>query len=404
MTSHDGRPEWANRVTAGERVRPPPIDKTREDLQHAMGQIESLQMDNKRGREEYRRLKQAYHELELEFTRFKDNNTSLQHELAAAHRQLDDSKALSETRGRELVGAQVFLTKADSLSISDIVEKVGVLNEEIFQTAASLGETLVHTARRASSRTMQDPYDRTYRAIGEPLMELLIDQRNHEVNEFVALVVGSVLLVNFCVSKLDSWCPDDMALDASLGTLYHEIRKSEEPTVAGRWRALTRSRTRTTTKNWTAEFVKKLDDVLMIAGWDWPPAISHRAAFEQKLVPIFKAVENLRIALGEKITSADIEVFVARTGSQFKPWMEDAYGDIQDPGGKWGSKEVVVGTTSMGLKKILTSRGYHDLETLEPVLAPKVILETTIREALQPSALTKGRNNSRQMRAHLDGK
>jgi hypothetical protein len=53
-------------------------------------------------------------------------------------------------------------------------------------------------------------------------------------------------------------------------------------------------------------------------------------AFELKLPAIFKAVEDLRLALGEKVTSIDLEVNVVRPGALFDHrWMEDGYGDAR---------------------------------------------------------------------------
>ena len=61
---------------------------------------------------------------------------ALQNELTIVHQQLEDAEHLSEVRGKVLVGAQVFLTKADTISISEVGEKVTALNEDIFQAAA----------------------------------------------------------------------------------------------------------------------------------------------------------------------------------------------------------------------------------------------------------------------------
>ncbi|KIJ99901.1 hypothetical protein K443DRAFT_679582 [Laccaria amethystina LaAM-08-1] len=47
--------------------------------------------------------------------RLLDDNRSLAHELEAVKVQFADVKTLSEVRGKELKGAQVFLTKADTL-------------------------------------------------------------------------------------------------------------------------------------------------------------------------------------------------------------------------------------------------------------------------------------------------
>ena len=48
--------------------------------------------------------------------------------------------SLSETHGKELTGAHVFLPEADGLSISELIQRVDGLNDEIYEAAASLGE------------------------------------------------------------------------------------------------------------------------------------------------------------------------------------------------------------------------------------------------------------------------
>ncbi|KDR69829.1 hypothetical protein GALMADRAFT_255647 [Galerina marginata CBS 339.88] len=365
----------------------PPRDKTKEDLQKAMAELNYLRMDHKRAKEEIRGLRHACYDLDHERARLKDTNNSLQHELSNVQRELDESKALSETRGRELVGAQVFLTKADSLSISDVTYKVGTLNDEIFQASASLAETLVHGKHEVSIEDMPHYYDQACRRIGEPMVKLLINQSEKpepEANPLIVQAVLSILLVGFCVSKLDSWYPADKSRAEFLAALYKDIRVSEEQAVSGRWRALTRSRTRPTSENWMAEVIEHLRGVLIIASWDSPPSPENQSAFEQKLVPIFKAVEDLRVALGEKFTSADLEVGTVRSGSKFEPWMEDAYGDGRQSGGKQASQDIVCGTTGLGLKQVIIDKGLNPPERFTPVLPPKVVLRSTIREALEP--------------------
>jgi hypothetical protein len=118
-------------------------------------------------------------------------------------------------------------------------------------------------------------------------------------------------------------------------------------------------------------------------------------AFEQKLPAIFRAVEDLRLALGEKVTSIDLEVNVARPGTAFDHrWMEDGYGDARQ-GNITKSDEFIAGTTGIGLRKVTSSSGE---ELFANVLSPKVVLVTTLQEALllpppppPPSQLNKRR-------------
>jgi hypothetical protein len=370
----------------------PPRDR-RDDLYRALGVIENLKMDRKREREEFRGLLYAYREAEQDRSRLKDNVRSLQHELDNVRRELGEAKTLSEIRGRELVGAQVFLTKADSLSISEVIDKVNILNEEIFQAAASLGETLMHVKRELPEEEIQRHFEQACRLIGEPMVKFLLDQAQRsdpEVNMLIVQASLSIFLVGFCISKLDSWHPSEKDIDGFLGTLYNEIKASEEQAVCGRWRALTRSKMRPSSDNWKAELIEELRNILIISCWGSPHSKDQEVSFVQKLLPIFKAVEDLRIALGEKFTSADLEVNVARAKFQFDHhWMEDAYGDGRQTGGKRVSKEVVVGTVGIGLKKVMKERGPRGEEMFGNVLPTKVVLESTLREALDPPPPTR---------------
>ena len=87
-------------------------------------------------------------------------------------------------------------------------------------------------------------------------------------------------------------------------------------------------------------------NVLIIAGWSTrEPDQQHQ--FERHLSPIFKAVRDLRKALGEDVTTIDMEVTIIDPGEAFNPtYMEDEYGDARASSGS-GKKtpEKVSGTT-----------------------------------------------------------
>ena len=126
--------------------------------------------------------------------------------------------------------------------------------------------------------------------------------------------------------------------------------------------------------------------VLVIAGWSTrEPDQQHQ--FERRLLPLFKAVQDLRKTLGEDVTSMDLEVAIIDPGEAFNPaYMENGYGYARASSGS-GKKtqEKVIGTTGLGLHKISmkhTSKG-----PLEVVLLPKVDLEGTVKEAMDPPPL-----------------
>ena len=133
-----------------------------------------------------------------------------------------------------------------------------------------------------------------------------------------------------------------------------------------------------------------LGHIFKIAGWDIR-SLDHLKAFEQKLPAIFKAVEDLRLALGEKVTSIDLEVNVVRPDFVFdNRWMVDGYGDAR-LGNKKKSTEVVAGTTGISLKKVIPSPSGEDL--FGNVLSPKVVLVSTLKEVLFPPPPSPSRLN-----------
>jgi hypothetical protein len=90
-------------------------------------------------------------------------------------RELQEYKNISEIRGKELISAQVFLRKADLLSISDVKDKVNALNDENFQASASLGDALVHFKYELAKEEWEAAYAEACRTVSEPLTRALVE-------------------------------------------------------------------------------------------------------------------------------------------------------------------------------------------------------------------------------------
>ena len=167
--------------------------------------------------------------LQDELQRARDTIGGYQNELKNVHQQLEDAVALSEVRGKELVGTQVFLTKADTLSISEVGEKVTALNEELFQAAATLGEALILKRYEVSQKEFKAAVALAQEMVGEKMTNVLIAQAQKRESEVIPLLVEVVLqifLVKFCVSKIQTWYPGDAAIGEFLSALYYGIRST----------------------------------------------------------------------------------------------------------------------------------------------------------------------------------
>jgi len=137
-------------------------------------------------------------------------------ELSGVKQQLSDAVNLSEVRGKELKGAQVFLTKADTLSVTDVIQKVGALNEEIFQMAAFLGEVLVYEVYgegedRATSRTqaINGFFARAEKMLGTQLATALaqesIAEPREPSNPLLVQIVMQIALTQWCAFMGSRW-------------------------------------------------------------------------------------------------------------------------------------------------------------------------------------------------------
>ena len=132
--------------------------------------------------------------------------------------------------------------------------------------------------------------------------------------------------------------------------------------------------------------------VLNIAAWT--ASTGDQEAFLHRLSPVFKAVNELRIAVGEKFTSADLHISIFHWGSAYQPSrMNDAYSDGRQPSDKQ-APELIVGTTGIGLKKATIERDARDVPLFENVISAKIVLESTLKEALEPVKIS--RRNKRK--------
>ena len=394
----------------------PPKDKCqllKEESRQLRSELKQVQIDRdnyasklQKSQGELRNANNHINQLLRDKQRSNDQINGLQIELNNIHQQLEDAKTLSEGRGKKLVGAH-FLTKADTLSISEVGEKVTALNEEIFQAAATLGETLIHKRHEFESQEdFNAARGESQNIIGPKITNVLISQsqiQESEINPLLAQVVFQIFMVKFCVSKIRSWYASDPTLAKSLSAIYSDIQVrstgkhliypitslnhfpryhiqfAEEQAVSGRWHAITRAHTRPSTETWTTELCQKLFSILTIAAWA-PNYPDSKALFIRRLPPIFKAVSELRIVLGEKFISADLDVPGFDCDTPYDPLvMDDAYGDYRHPNDKQ-ALETVVGTTGIGLKVRKTKGAPH----FENVISAKVVLESTLNETLEP--------------------
>ena len=121
-----------------------------------------------------------------------------------------------------------------------------------------------------------------------------------------------------------------------------------------------------------------------IASWA-PRSPEHEKSYGSHLSSIFKAINELRLAIGEKFTSADLDIFVFECDHVYDPTiMEVAYGDDRRSSGSKGAPEAIVGTTSIGLAKITIAERSDGAPHFQSLIPAKIVLRSTLKEALEP--------------------
>ena len=138
-----------------------------------------------------------------------------------------------------------------------------------------------------------------------------------------------------------------------------------------------------------------LQSLLIVASWG-PRAPENEESYGNRLPSIFKAINELRMAIGEKFTSADLDVYAFESDMIYDPTiMEDAYGDGRQPSGK-REAEPIVGTTGIGLGKVISEGREKDIFKVQTLILAKIVLTSTMNEALEPIPLKRKKKTSRK--------
>ncbi|SJL14077.1 uncharacterized protein ARMOST_17532 [Armillaria ostoyae] len=252
-------------------------------------------------------------------------NEELERELRGAREALareqarrEEDRRLLDTRGKELRDTQMFLTKADTYSFAEIKDMVEGLNSEVLQIAAMMVDEFDCKGRDMG---MGDEFEdltaavmQTRKILGEPMVRLLQDHKDMDMH--IEVVQKSIQAI----------------LD-----MYHHIRTSKNPAVAGRWRAMTREITKYVLDTHFDErfswfLLESLRDVLHVAGWSSADTEKRMIEkFGDRLNVLVTLVKKLDKAIGEGITSRDLDVLMVEAGAQFDPSYMTAVEDGSGP-------------------------------------------------------------------------
>ncbi|KAH9485831.1 putative ABC transporter ATP-binding protein [Psilocybe cubensis] len=306
-----------------------------------------------------RDLKDAYQEIEQYKQRvsMKDSKVALlQEKLNKSISKIDELTTLLQERATEIKGVQTFLTTADLYSGADIIQMVDGLNMDIFHTAASVAEifeqpTEADAAARLTSKDREERLEfgaERLKSIPEAIGERLYTHLANKCTElhedpFPLQVAIQAYLAHFCTQRVQIFSGE--SAKSAFDDLYGRIRS----------------------------------------------AASERsiASIQTKVDAIVKQATQLKKAMHEGITTADMEVFVVRCGESFNHTvMEDSYGDNKSK--KRNNKaSCVLCPVGMGLRKITTNKEDRT-STTTLLFKPKVALLAVLNKEEPAHGCTEG--------------
>ncbi|RXW13259.1 hypothetical protein EST38_g12598, partial [Candolleomyces aberdarensis] len=348
---------------------------------------------------------------------------ALRNDLIAAKQQLGDAINLSEAQGDELKVAQAVLTKADTLSVTDVALKVNALNDEILQMAAFLGKMLVYEVlepdadrQEIRQKAIKSAYQCAMDILGEPLADALamhsVSEPKEESHPLLVQLVMQVALTNWCASFARRWTSykrvdaestdeakesqlkessnspstsEQLDHDRFVSKLYDSIRHHEDQAVASRWRSLTRAHLPFSSNGWDHSLMMAIRSIMGVAGWA-TRSDDEMSQIEKCLGSIFELILVLRKATGVDVTSVDLEICIIAPGQNFDPlYMEDAYAD-GGPASKSEKSEPerVMSTSWLGLQRLEGKKSGGVKRQVELLLTPRVVLEKTVMALVPP--------------------
>ncbi|KAG6826283.1 hypothetical protein H0H92_000453 [Tricholoma furcatifolium] len=338
----------------------------------AQGELDDLRHDLDEARQQNKEFTARCSQLIQEVNVAKEQLHRAEALQKQTHQQLID-------RTTELQNAQLFLNQADSLSGADIIGIAKELNAEILQVAAVMADSLEYTGAEEKCKDEAE-LTAVVRMIGEGLTEVLVAQRPHLGEDPTAVQLAlQVCLVHCTNDIIRSWTLGGD--DSCLSNVYREIWKNENQAAAGRWRSMTQLYAAKLDGQMAAQeiiannvkAVLEAVDASYQLQWD---------EFLKKLSNINSLALRLRLAIGQSVTSMDIEPFEVTFGTPFEPsMMEDTYADERkESNAKQVMKleEIVAGSTELGL--LCRVKSVNDDAQKMIMLKSKVVLRSTFAE------------------------
>lgn len=178
----------------------------------------------------------SHSQLSQEHAQLQKHCAELKNRLKGTENALSKTKSLLATRTEELDLAQAFMTTADRVSVADVKRMVSRLNDDIFQCAMSLSDSLLERktswqrecalAPEASMQAREEARKHLVTKYGEPLVVRLENESRAEETSILFESLVQSVWVYRCWSTIKRFYYTDHNVEKVLRELWERVKAS----------------------------------------------------------------------------------------------------------------------------------------------------------------------------------
>lgn len=150
---------------------------------------------------------------------------NVRNELNHSQTKRDELTTLLDARTKELKGAQVYLTKADTLSGAEVIALVDALNVEILQTSAFISDSFDFAREPAHADEIKEAGTKISELMGTTLTHLL-GTIVHSEDPLLVQIALQGATVEFARWIIMTWDFDGLQAEQPLAEIYNDIRET----------------------------------------------------------------------------------------------------------------------------------------------------------------------------------
>ncbi|PIL34611.1 hypothetical protein GSI_03390 [Ganoderma sinense ZZ0214-1] len=312
-------------------------------------------------------------------------------ELRRTRNKLRETTALLDTRSGELRDAHAYLTGLDSVADTEVLHLVKGINSRILQTAASItDEFQPRCGEQKDIRVLQEAAARVRDLLGDDLLHELSSINDRSDDSLMQTLLQAVM-VSFTRRLCATWDFRGSGPQQVLENLYSFIRQKERQSVAGRWRALSRTYARMSFNDGTdpeggnsRALAGYITDILLICGITGEPQdlrMEVGSRYADALRGVVHVSFQFQRITGEDIVSRDLLIVYTEPGEPFDPSrMVEQWADPRETHPR-ADPHPVLCTTQLGLvREERKAAGGEEVITTVVLLKPKVALTSLLEE------------------------